>query len=193
MTSRISINNIDAILDETTGAFKIERFNLGLQTNDLVVKTFNINGSISSKQVYTVYYAGGSDRVTLSAISATGTQSDTASYGADATQFGFTFPSSSGKFATTGSEITIRGFTTAKGISKVLVDGFELKSFNGSTWRYHAFTRFNNLKLGNNEYQIQYFGEDGSVVYTDKYTLVKKVAGSIVPAKKVEEVVSDEV
>jgi hypothetical protein len=52
------VNNLDAVLDEVTGTFRIERFNLGSKTNDLVVKTFNTNGTIVDKKVYTVYYAG---------------------------------------------------------------------------------------------------------------------------------------
>ncbi len=191
-TSRITINNIDTVLDEASESFKIDQFKLGLKTNDLVVKVYNTNGSIESKQVYTVYYAWGSD-VSASATPISGTiNSDTTLYDVDATKFGFTAPSTSGKFATTGSEITIRGVTTASDIAKVTVDGFELKSFNGSTWRYHAFVRFDNLKPGTNQYEIKYFWKDGNLVYTDYYTIVKKAAGSI-PAEKVENIISDEV
>jgi len=188
-TSRITINNIATLLDESSKSFKIDQFKLALKTNDLVVKVYNTDGSIESKQVYTVYYSGGNDTSTSVAQAVWIVNvADGTVYGVDATKFGFTAPSTSGKFATTGSEITIRGITTAADISKVMVDWFELKSFNGSTWRYHAFTRFDNLILGNNQYEIQYFWKDGNLVYTDYYTIVKKTAGSI-PA----EVISDEV
>jgi len=190
-TSAITINGISAELDEQTGLFKIDQFALRSKTNDLVIKTYDVNKSITSKQVYTVYYPNGSDAAVVT--SAKPSTSDTTIYDVDATKFSFTYPSSSGKFATTGSEITIRGLTTAEGISKVTVDDFELKSFNGTTWRYHAFARFNNLQNGTNQYEIKYFWEDGDLVYTDYYTIVKKVASSIIPAQKAEEVISDEV
>lgn len=192
-TSRITINNIDTILDVQAGSFKIDKYNLSSKTNDLVVKVYNTNGSIISKDVYTVYYAGGSDvsSVVIPQVSWT-VSSDTTIYDIDATKFGFTSPSSSGKFATTGSEITIRGTTSAADISKVTVDWFELKSFNGSTWRYHAFVRFDTLQTWTNQYEIKYFWADGNLVYTDYYTIVKKAAGSIIPAEKVDATMSDE-
>jgi hypothetical protein len=58
----------------------------------------------------------------------------------------------------------------------VEVNGFKLASFNWSTWRYHAFERFETLEAGTNQYRVDYYGVDGNVVYTDYYTIVKKAA-----------------
>gem|GEM_PF-6878772 len=51
-------------MDESSKSFKIDQFKLALKTNDLVVKVYNTDGSIESKQVYTVYYSGGNDTST---------------------------------------------------------------------------------------------------------------------------------
>ena len=92
--------------------FRIDAFNLPARTNDLVVKTYDNDQNIVSKQVYTVYYSGGSDTnvaVANAAVTPVGTVNSSATiYDVDATKFGFTFPSSTGKFSTTGSEVTIR-------------------------------------------------------------------------------------
>lgn len=186
---RITIDNIEADMDDSTGVFKIDKFALSSQVNDLVVKAYTQDNALISKEVYTLYYSGASAPASAT-ISSTSTNTI---YDVDATQFGFTAPSSSGKFATTGSEITIRGITTAKWISKVMVDGFELKSFNGSTWRYHAFTRFDTLATGTNRYEVKYIWEDGNVVYTDYYTIVKKPAGTVLISEEKETAtISDE-
>lgn len=97
-------------MDDSTGVFKIDKFALSSQVNDLVVKAYTQDNALISKEVYTLYYSGASAPASAT-ISSTSTNTI---YDVDATQFGFTAPSSSGKFATTGSEITIRGITTAK-------------------------------------------------------------------------------
>lgn len=202
--AKVSINNTDVRINETDNTFALEEIPLSGSINDLVVKVFNINGTILEKNVYTVYTSSVSEVPTSNTSSTTpiGTSSSSGwstLYSADATQFGFTAPSSDGKFSTTGSEITIRGITTAEGISKVEVNGFELGSFNGSTWRYHAFSRFETLLPGTNQYKIDYYGPDDTIVYTDYYTIVKRDAGAVpvdtvnTPTVPEEETISDEV
>jgi hypothetical protein len=94
-----------------------------------------------------------------------------------------------GKFVATGSEITIRGVTTAEWISKVEVNWFTLWSFNWSTWRYHAFERFETLEEWTNQYKVDYYGADNTIVYTDYYTIVKNPTTT---AEVDEEIISDE-
>lgn len=175
---KISINNNDAVIQESDNTFSLSNVPLNSGVNDLVIKIYNINGTILEKNVYTIYTSSNTNTVSQSVtpVNTSVNSSGGATYKADATQFGFTAPSSSGKFSTTGSEITIRGITTAEGISKVTVNGFELSSFNGSTWRYHAFARFETLLVGTNQYKVDYYGADDSIVYTDYYTIVKKEA-----------------
>jgi len=165
------------------GSFTIP-LDLPYDSNDIILKVFDTNSNTLEKSVYTIYWPN-STRVSSNTISesntdTTETTSNNTSWGtnfaADATDFGFTAPSVTGKFSTTGSEITIRWITTADNIETVTVNGFELASFNGSTWRYHAFTRFSTLQDGTNQYQINYLDAAGDIVYTDYYTIVKSAA-----------------
>ena len=168
----ITINNLQATIWEDR-TFVLENLSLPNSINDMVVKIYDTDKSIIEKNVYTVY---SSSSGAWSVNTATSTPSSTwagTTFTWDATQFSFTAPSASGKFSTSASEVTIRGVTTAENISKVEVNGFKLGSFNGSTWRYHAFERFKTLKQGSNQYKIDYFWADGSIVYTDYYTIVK--------------------
>lgn len=175
----ISIGSLDANIGDDK-SFSINGVTLPNKVNDLVIKIYDINQNILEKKVYTVYSSSPNIGSSTPTSSSSGGQSlgttnpGGANFSVDGTDFGFTAPSVTGKFSTSGSEITIRWVTTAEWISKVTVNGFELASFNGSTWRYHAFTRFENLKDGSNQYKVDYFDENGSVVYTDYYTIVKK-------------------
>ncbi len=167
-------------------SFVLSGLNVNQKVNDLIIKIYDGSRSILEKNVVTVYNSSSSSSVNSSttwASTSVSTQNNSVTnsqwvttYEVDGTDFGFTQPSVTGKFSTTASEITIRWITTAEWISKVEVNGFKLASFNGSTWRYHAFERFETLEEGTNQYKVDYFGEGWNIVYTDYYTIVKKAA-----------------
>jgi len=169
---------------ESDGTFEIT-LPLPYASNDIIVKVFDTNSNSLEKTVYTIYGPNSASENATESGATTTTPAPTSSSGwwvnfsADATDFGFTAPSVTGKFSTTGSEITIRWITTADNIDTVTVNGFELASFNGSTWRYHAFTRFNTLQDGTNQYKVNYIDASGSVVYTDYYTIVKSAGRAV--------------
>lgn len=155
------------------GNFSVEEISLGNGINDLIVKVYDTDQNILEKKVYTVYSSAKLSTPSTGTTQNISNPNSQASSEIDGTDFGFTAPSVTGKYSTNFGEVTIRGITTAEGITKVEVDGFELASFNGSTWRYHAFTRFWNLKDGTNQYKVDYYKWD-TVVYSDYYTIVKK-------------------
>ncbi len=192
--SSLTLNNRQVSISQAEKTFSLENFPLTSSINDIVLKVYDNNKNILQKKVYTVYTSRTSSPSTVNDGSSTTVNTETpvekttaqnsqgsTTYSADATKFGFSEPSSSGKFSTTSSEVTLRGYTTAKGITAVQVNGFPLASFNGSTWRYHAFERFETLEEGTNQFKVDYFGEDGKIVYVDYFTLVKKAAGTVTP------------
>ena len=170
----ITINNSQVSISEANSSFSLSDISLRNTINDIVVKIYNTNKNILQKKVYTVYTSSQASSSSNAPVSGWST-----TYEVDATKFGFTEPSATGKFSTTSGEITIRGFTTAKEISRVEVNGFKLASFNGSTWRYHAFERFETLEEWSNQYRVDYYGAWWSIIYTDYYTIVKKTADTV--------------
>lgn len=180
----ITINGKQANI-ESDNSFSVNEVITNQSVNDIVVKIYDESRSILDKQVITLY---NSNPTSTSTTGATTSENNTNSasnsinaqwvttFWVDATNFTFTEPSASGKFSTTASEVTIRWATTAENISKVEVNWFQLASFNGSTWRYHAFERFETLEAGTNQYRVDYYGENGKIVYTDYYTIVKRDA-----------------
>jgi hypothetical protein len=181
----ISINNKTAAINIENKTFALQELPLNAKINDIVVKIYDTEKNILEKNVYTVYTSAEIQTTTPPVLETptqspknesenTGLGASATNYDIDATKFAFTEPSTSNKFTTTGSEITIRWNTTAEWISKVKVNGFELSSFNGSSWRYHAFERFETLEEWTNQYRVDYYWESGSIVYTDYYTIIKK-------------------
>lgn len=175
--------------------------NTNLSVNDIVIKIYDSNRAVLDKNVITLYnwnptWTTATPTNTTPVTNANQTASSTNSqwvttFGVDATDFGFTLPSASWEFSTTAWEITIRWITTAENISKVEVNGFELASFNGSTWRYHAFERFETLESGTNQYKVDYYGPDNTIVYTDYYTIVKRDAVVEAPVTTTQEDTSE--
>ena len=190
----ITINNRQANISVATKSFSLDTLSLNQTVNDIVVKIYDTNRNVIQKSVYTVYTSSKSWTTQATNNTSVASSQWVTIYDVDATDFAFTEPSNTGKFSTTSSEITIRGITTAKWISRVEVNGFKLASYNGSTWRYHAFERFETLEEWTNQYRVDYFWENGKIAYTDYYTIVKKAVKTAAPIEEVteEKVVSGE-
>lgn len=169
----LTINNKQASINNKN--FSLADVPLRSGINDVVVKVFSEDKDILEKRVYTIYSSSSANGSQDTSLTPTNTSnSKVTTYKVNANDFGFTAPSNTGKYTTPYGEVTIRGYTKAKGIESVKVNGFKLSSFKGSTWRYHAFERFETLEEGTNQYRIDYIGGDGNIVYTDYFTIVKQ-------------------
>lgn len=176
----ISIENTTGDVKDD-GSFTVNNIPLKKKINDLVVKIYGGEKQILEKKVFTVYTSkpqASEENNTNSASSDSSVQTSQneqkTNFSADGSKFSFTSPATWGKYTTTSGEITIRWKTTADNISKVTVNGFTLNSFNGSTWRYHAFERFGTISNGTNQYKVNYYNKNGKLVYTDYFTIIKK-------------------
>ena len=176
----ISIQNTPVDLSTSTRSFNLDNIALPWTMNDLVVKIYDSERNILAKEVYTVYSSSPSrDQSSTSSSSSelstpTTNQQTTTHFDIDASKFRFTAPSTTGRFTTTSSEVTLRWETTADNIARVEINGFRLNSFNGRTWRYHAFERFDTIREGTNQYRVDYFDDTGRLVFTDFFTIVKQ-------------------
>ena len=167
---KIELNGVAAELNSTSGRFLFAGVSLASTTNDLIFKIYDTNEDIVSKIVYTLYYSWGTSTNSLGAFSVT-------NYDVDASQYKFTQPSVNGIFSTFGDFVTIRWSVSDENVASVAVNGYTLQSFNGSTWRYHASIQNDNLQTGTNVYEVKYFDSAGMLIYTNDYTIVKKVVG----------------
>lgn len=181
--NKITANNIEAKLDNTNKTFSFENLDTHNKQNDFVFRAYDDAGDILERKLITLYYNAWEDLKTPWKFSVT-------NYDIDASKFTFTAPSAFPTFTTLARLITIKGLVTDKNVDKVVVNWYELKSFNKQygSWRYHADMNYNNLKEGTNVYEVQYFDENNKLMYTNNYTIVKK---SNTPIKEVQ-IISDE-
>ena len=170
--ARISLNWVEAKLSSENSSFLFEAVDVSSRENDMIFKVYDDANDLLSKFLYVVYYSSGE------ADSSNNSLFNVKNYAVDGSLFTFTSPNTKDTFSTFSSFVTIKGKVLAKGIKKVSVNGYFLKSFNGNTWRYHADVRYNNLRTGTNVYEIKYFDEDDNVVYANNFTIIKKPIGS---------------
>ena len=177
--SSITVNWREAILSKTNKTFKFENIDVSNKENDLVFKVYDDSNDIIFREVYTVYYNLGSDKVDSTENTTTQSTDSTSSslkvhnFTVDWSQFTFTSPTTQSTYTTTESFITIRWNVKAEWIDSITVNDFKLSSFNWSTWRYHADVEYNNLAEWTNVYEIKYFSWD-KLVYTNYFTIIKK-------------------
>ncbi|MDD3144883.1 MAG: hypothetical protein PHV23_02110 [Candidatus Gracilibacteria bacterium] len=171
--SSITVNGKSAVLDKTTNTFKFENIDVSNKENDLVFKVYDDSNDIISRFVYTVYYSLGSSGNTTSTSGSTTNGFKVQTFSADGSDFTFTAPTTTNTYTSNENFITIKGKVNAEGIDKVTVNDFELGSFNGSTWRYHADVEYNNLADGTNVYEVKYFSA-GKLVFTNYFTIIRK-------------------
>lgn len=189
--SSITVNWKEAILSKTNKTFKFENVDVSNKENDLVFKVYDDSNDIILREVYTVYYNLGSDKVdSIEKPTTQSTDSNSSSlkvhnFTIDGSQFSFTSPTTQSTYTTTESFITIRWNVKAEWIDSITVNDFKLNSFNGSTWRYHADVEYNNLAEWTNVYEIKYFSW-GKVVYTNYFTIIKKSTWSVTTSSETE-------
>lgn len=166
----ISANGVEATINQNNKTFKFTGIDTSQKENDIVFKVIDDAGDILEKFVYTLYYNNGSAEATD-----TSSTFPVQNYAVDATQFQFTAPTTANTYTTTEEFITIRGKVLNENVASVRVNGYQLKSYNGSTWRYHASTLNNNLAEGSNIYEIKYYDQSGKVIYTNYFTINKRL------------------
>lgn len=189
--TKISVNGVDANINSDGKTFKIEKVSTSDKENDLVFKVYDDANDLLSKFVYVVYYDGGTS-------SASRWQFNVQTFDVDGSQFIFssikdgTTKALNGKttYTTYGDMLTIYWNVSAQGIANVSVNGYTLKSFNGSSWRYHPSSINNNLSVGTNVYEVKYYDASWKVVYTNHFTIIKKELTQA--AEKDTKTISDE-
>ncbi len=174
---KITINSKEVKMDKDLGIFWLQGLTLSKQTNDFVVKIFDQENNILAKKVLTLY--------SNSPIGGNGLNNNSSAwlenYSVNQSDFVIYEPTTTWKLTTTSSRVTIRGKVSNKDVASVRVNDYTLKSYNGSTWRYHAFVEQDTLKDWANNYEIEYLNSKWEVIYKEYFSIFKRKPWSIVP------------
>ena len=172
---KITINNKEVTLDSDLWTFSLKWFNLVSNVNDLIIKIFDKNKNLISKNILTLY--SNIDWVTNTTTTIVAKKLE--NYPVKATDFIIYEPTTTWKLTTAESRITIRWKVSNDNIANVVVNDYTLKSYNGSTWRYHAFVEQWTLKDWANNYEIKYLDKDSKVIYKEYYSIYKELLEDI--------------
>ncbi len=180
---KITINNIETELSPNIWTFSLKWFSLDFKINDLVIKIFNKQLNIISKEVITLYR----DSSSISNTNLWNTSKTLKNFKISPNDFQIYQPTKTGKFTTQSSQVTIRWRVLNKDVANVSINGHTLRSFNGSTWRYHAFVEHWTLKKGVNNYEIKYFDKDWNIIFKEFFSIYKKFKQPLKNNKKISD------
>ena len=166
---KITIDNNEVKLDSKLWTFS---YSLALndKVNDIVIKIYDKDGNLLTKQVFTIYTNNASSTTSKQQLN-----SKLENYKVNPANFIIYEPSKNWSFTTTSWQVTIRWKVLDKKVKAVLVNDYKLRSFNWSTWRYHAFVDQWTLKDWANLYEIKYIWDNNKVLYKEYYNIYKKL------------------
>ncbi len=167
---KVNINN-------ETKTFSVANIDTSKQSNDIIIKVLDAWDNVIAKYLYTLYYSSGKAESNTNGFA----KINAKAYPVNNSDFIVSIPTVK-KGSTFSSENTFYGTVKNPDVSAVLVNGYRLKTFNGKTFRYHAYSRFKTLWEWVNNYEIKYLWKDWKVILK-KYVTINKKTKSIVPVK----------
>lgn len=173
----LTIDDLDATVNRESKTFSFVWVPLKNNINDIVIRIYNKESEIIGKYLYTFYSSEGTNSSDNSSSSGL---FDVKNYSLDASEFKFISPKEN-PYSTEDDVIMIEGLVPAGKVTKIDVNDFTLTKFPrfGTYWKYYANTEYGNLKEWLNVYEIKYYGEDGSVIYKNAFSIIKKVSSPI--------------
>lgn len=170
--AKISFNGSFASINLVSKSYELNALSIPLRENDVIYKVYDDWDNILERGLYTIYYsewAIAPEKTVASTI-----QTEEFPVTDSNASFAFTAPAFN-PYTSNENFITIRGLATAGSATSVQVNGLTLKSFNGTTWRYHASIDWWNLRNGVNLYKVNYFNATGEIVHTNTFTIIRKI------------------
>jgi hypothetical protein len=167
--SRVSINGVPATVDPVKQSFTLTNVSLPAKENNLVYRSYDVNGALLSKGIVTVYTTTPGS----GSAGSSGTTATVETYKVD-NRFKIIAPASD-FYETRESKVKLEGTVAPKTARYITINGYKLNSFaaNGSSWYYFANQQFGTLDEGVNLYNIQYFDASDNEIYKQLFIIKK--------------------
>jgi len=166
-------------INQENKTFSVTNIDTSKQANDLIIKVLDGGDNVIAKYLYTLYYSWGKADTSTNWFA----KINAKPYPVNWDDFIVSIPTAKNG-ETYSSENTFYGTVKNPDVSAVLVNGYRLKTFNGKTFRYHAYLRFKTLWEWVNNYEIKYLWKDWKVILKKYVTINKKTkvkTNSVVP------------
>lgn len=173
--SKITIDWKTAVINVENKSFNVLSVNTSNKSNDIIIKIFDEEENILSKYVYTLYYSTGlswENKVEWFA------KINSEPYPVNGSDFIISIPTVK-DWKSTSDENTFYWTVKNPDVKSVTVNGYKLKTFNGKTFRYHAYKRFWTLWDWVNNYEVIYYDINWKVILK-KYVSINKEVEKII-------------
>ena len=167
--SKITINWKIAIINLENKTFNLVWVDTSKKENDIAIKIYDNEDNILGKYLYTLYYSAWESLNNSNNFANINSEP----YPVNWDDFIISIPTVK-NWETTSSENTFYGTVKNPDVKSVLINGYKLKTFNGKTFRYHAYERFKTLWEWVNNYEIKYLWSDWKVILKKYITINKK-------------------
>ncbi len=168
---RVTINDIDAIVSPVDASFSLRGMTLNGETLNLVYKAYSKDATLLEKWVLTLYpknHQTWADKLTPT------------NFPVNDKDYKITSPLEN-PYSTTDANTTVRGIVPKNTIQYITVNNFRLKKFipNSTSWYYFANISNDTLKEGINLYEIDFYGQNDTLLYKKLFTIVKEKKSTI--------------
>ena len=184
--SKITINGKKVVINSENRTFNLVWVNTSKKENDIAIKVYDTEDNLLWKYLYTLYYSAWKEVNNSNNFAKVNTEA----YPVNGSDFIISIPTVK-NWETLSSENTFYGTVKNPDIKSVTVNGYKLKTFNGKTFRYHAYERFWTLWDWVNNYEIKYYDADWKVILK-KYVTINKKSKKIEKKEKSEKKISKE-
>lgn len=173
---RVTINNIDATVSPVNGTFVLQSVPVTGEVFDIVYKAYDASNSLLQVGVLTVFG-------TKSAAEANG-KLVPETFPVSGKDFKITSPGTN-PYSTTERFIKVQGTIPKNTVDYIVVNDYRLQKFiaKSSSWYYFANMDTGTMQDGLNLYNIKFYSADGTLLYSQPFTIIKESKNATVSAE----------
>ena len=164
---RVTINDIDAVVSPVNKTFTLAEFPIDKDIINIVYKSYDEKGNLLEKWVTTVFWSKSAQLGNNKLVPD--------NFPLENKDFKIAFPTEN-PYKTTESNVKVQWTVPKNMVKYIVVNDYKLQKFvqNSNVWYYYANTQSETMKDGINLYNIKFYGNNGNLLYTQLFTIVKE-------------------
>ena len=164
---RVTINNVDAIVSPVNETFVLQNMAITSEIFDIVYKAYDSNWSLLQTGVISIFWNKNTITTNTNLIPET--------FPVATKDFRITAPSWN-PYSTTERFIRVQWTVPKNTVDYIVVNDYRLQKFipKSGTWYYFANMDTGTMAEWLNLYNIKFYRQDGTLLYTQPFTIIKE-------------------
>lgn len=164
---RVTINNVEAVVSPVNETFVLQNISITREIFDIVYKAYGSDGSILQTWVLTIFWDKNTVNTNSSLVPET--------FPIWTKEFKITFPTEN-PYSTIERFIKVQWVVPKNTVDYIVVNDYRLQKFipNSWSWYYFANMETGTMKEWLNLYNIKFYKQDGTLLYTQPFTIIKE-------------------